>query len=393
MDISRLKVIKSLSTLWVSLLLGISVAMAVLSFTYEISTAKGSVERYVGIWEDDIAQAKIFKGDPGLQNKILKQLHEVHPAVRRTEVQNPETVRCLVSTDVPITYNSLPSGVMRVCFSPAELAGRAVLSPLFMMGIVLGLIFLAIGWRREFINKLHEQKLEAELALNKEIATISRQVAHDIRGPLMALTTLSRLSHEMSSDKKELLDLAVRRIQGVAEDLLNRGHKKETPASATTLAENKGQDLSFLMESLLKEYRFSHPQVEFSWNRHIHSKEAKVSLDSLKVQRVVSNLINNSIEALPAQEASIHMTLMERQNHWLLQIMDNGCGIPEEILPQLAQEGVSHGKENGHGLGLFDARKTMESIGGELQIRSRVGVGTQVVLLFPKDSESLAEIS
>lgn len=365
--------------------------MAVLSFSYEVHTAKASVERYVGIWEDDIAQAKIFKGDPGLQNKILKQLHEVHPGVRRTEVQNPETVQCLVSTDVPITYNSLPSGVMRVCFSPVELAGRAALSPFFMVGIVLGLIFLGIGWRRELTNKLHEQKLEAELAMSKEIATISRQVAHDIRGPLMALTTLSRLSHEMNSDKKELLDLAVRRIQGVAEDLLNRGHKRETTSSVT--AENKGQDLSLLMESLLKEYRFSHPQVEFNWNSHIHSEEAKVSLDSLKVQRVVSNLINNSIEALPDNEASIQMTLMERQNHWLLQIMDNGCGIPEEILPQLAQEGVSHGKENGHGLGLFDARKTMESIGGELQIRSRVGVGTQVVLLFPKNSEALAEIS
>lgn len=377
--------------MWVSLFLGISAIVAILSFSYEVYTAKSSVEQYVGIWEDDIAQAKIFQGDQTLQNKILKQLKEVHAAVGATEVQNPEKLQCVFSTDVPITYNSLPSGSMRVCFNTVDLAVKALLSPLFMLGILLGMIFLGVGVRREFLNQLHEQKLEAELALNKEIATISRQVAHDIRGPLMALTTLSQLSHEMGSDKKELLDLAVARIRGIAEDLLTKGKKEKK--EDVVVVKDAGSDLSNLMESLLKEYRFSHPKVDFTWHKHIHSEKAAVSLESIKIQRVVSNLINNSLEALPEKEASINMTLMERQEHWLLQIMDNGCGIPEEILPRLMEEGVSHGKENGHGLGLFDARKTLQSIGGELQIRSRVGVGTQVVLLFPKNLESVAQIS
>lgn len=388
MDMPSLKPSKPLPTLWVSLFLAISMAVAVLSFTYEIHTAKTSVERYVGIWEDDIAQAKIFKGDPGLQNKILKQLSEVHSAVSKAEVQAPEDLQCLIATDVPITYNSLPSGVMRVCFAPVDLAVKAMLSPLFMLGLLLGMIFLAVGLRREFLNRLHEQQLQAELSLNKEIASISRQVAHDIRGPLMALTTLSQLSHEMSPDKKELLDLAVARIRGVADDLLNRGKKE---SASFNVSDKNGRDLGSLMESLLKEYRFAHPQVDFNWHKHIHSEQAPATLESVKVQRIVSNLINNSLEALPDSEASINLTLMERQDHWLLQIMDNGSGIPEDVLPRLGQEGVTHGKENGHGLGLYDARKTLESIGGELQIRSRVGVGTQVVLLLPKDSGHLSQ--
>lgn len=391
MDITRFKTSKSVPIAWFSLFLGISLIVAILSFSYEVYTAKSSVEQYVGIWEDDIAQAKIFQGDPTLQNKILKQLKEVHAAVGATEVQNPDKLQCAFSTDVPITYNSLPSGSMRVCFNTVDLAVKALLSPLFMLGILLGMIFLGVGLRREFLNQLHEQKLEAELALNKEIATISRQVAHDIRGPLMALTTLSQLSHEMGSDKKELLDLAVARIRGIAEDLLTKGKKQKT--EETTFKKEEGHDLSGLMESLLKEYRFSHPKVDFTWHKHIHSEKASVSLESIKIQRVISNLLNNSLEALPEKEASINLTLMERQEHWLLQIMDNGCGIPEEVLPRLTQEGVSHGKEQGHGLGLFDARKTLEAIGGELQIRSRVGVGTQVVLLFPKTSENFAQIS
>ncbi|KHD89325.1 MAG: hypothetical protein OM95_04155 [Bdellovibrio sp. ArHS] len=375
--------------LWIWLFLGISLTVAALSFAYEVSTAKSSVQRYVGIWEDDIARAKIFRDDSSLQNKILKQLKEVHTAVGETDVQNPETLKCLLSSDLPITYNSLPAGTIRVCFQVVELAKRSLVSPVFLVGLLLVLFFLGFALRRELINRIHEQKLEAELSLNKEIAAISRQVAHDIRGPLTALTTLSQLSHEMSAEKKELLNLSVSRIRGIADDLLNRGKTVESGTAHSF----PGEDLSRIAETLLKEYRFSHPDVEFTLHKHVSSSKIGISLESVKVQRILSNLLNNSLEALPASEAAIHMTLLERDEHWLLQIMDNGAGIPEEILPSLMQEGVSYGKENGHGLGLFDARKTLTSIGGDLQLRSRPGVGTQVILLFPKRSESQSQIS
>nr|BFD67728.1 hypothetical protein HAGR004_27500 [Bdellovibrio sp. HAGR004] len=372
---------------WLTVFVLVSIAVAVLSFTFEVQRARSSVEQYVGIWEDDIARAKLFQGDPSLQNKILSQLKEVHPAVVKSEVQKPESLQCLFSTQVPITLNSLPAGNIAVCFGTSELAIKAMTSPLFMLGLVLGLMFLGWSYRRDFMARLHEQKLEAELALSREISQISRQVAHDIRGPLMALTTLSQLSHEMSSEKKELFDHAVSRIKGIAEDLLSRSRKSSVTGSAVVVTANQ-QDLTSLLESLLKEYRFSNPQVNFTWHKHIHSPEVKVTLDSIKLQRVVSNLLNNSLEALPEKEASINLTLMERQDHWLLQIMDNGCGIPEEILPQLTQEGVSYGKEKGNGLGLYDAKKALQSVGGDLQIRSRVGVGTQVVLSIPKPAHS-----
>lgn len=383
-------ILKNRALLWLGIFCGMSLLVGALSFAYEVHSAKTSVERYVGIWEDDIARAKIFQGDPSLQNKILKQLKEVHAAVGTTEVQNPEQLQCAFSTDVPITYNSLPSGSMRVCFRSVDLAFRSLLSPVFMVGILLSFFFIGFAVRREFLSRLHEQRLEAELALNKEIASMSRQVAHDIRGPLMALTTLSRLSHEMSSEKKELLNLAVSRIGGIAEDLLNRGKKE---GNKEPVESRKGQDLSSVTETLLKEYRFSHPDVTFTLHKHITSSEIPVALEAIKVQRILSNLLNNSLEALPAAEAAINLTLLERDEHWLLQIMDNGSGIPEDVLPKLMQEGFTHGKENGHGLGLYDAKKTLESIGGELQLRSRPGVGTQVVLLFPKKHEAQAQIS
>ncbi|KYG61686.1 hypothetical protein AZI86_18500 [Bdellovibrio bacteriovorus] len=234
---------------------------------------------------------------------------------------------------------------------------------------------LGLGLKRDFDLRLAEQKSLAEIQLQQELAQASAQIADDIRGPLMALTTLTHLSHEMGADKKELLKVAVGRIRGIVNDLV------QAPADETS-------DLVTVIEPLLKEYKFSNPSTQWALHNHLSSAQVPVDLDTVQLQRVLSHLLDNAVEAVPENQSSIEVTLMERADHYLLQIMDNGCGIPEDLLPKVAEEGVSHGKEKRHGLGLFEARKTIEALGGELQIRSREGVGTQVILLFPKKFKS-----
>lgn len=381
------------------------VAIAGLSFSYEVYRARNSVTQYFSIWEEDIAQSLLVKKDNSLLQKILGQLRDVDSAVATVQVNPTEATKnlCVFNNEVPITLFSLPAGRVNVCYSSADLAWKSFTSPIFMLGLFLGLLFLFFGSRRELLNKLKAQELQAELSLNKEISTMSRQVAHDIRGPLMALTTLSKLSHEMSEDKKELLGLAVSRINGIAEDLLSKGKERlkdrnsdvaeASTEFAVTASLAAQSDLISISEKILKEYRFSHANIEFVWHQHVKASQVMVSLPEVKVQRILANILNNSIEAAPEKEAQISLSLLERDDCWLLQIMDNGCGIPEDVLPKLMSEGMSFGKENGNGLGLFDARKALQAIGGDLQLRSRVAVGTQVLLIFPKNAQSVKRSS
>lgn len=385
---------------WLAVFAIVLIAIAGLSFSYEVYRARGAVTQYFSIWEEDIAQSLLVKKDSSLLEKILGQLREVHSAVASVQVNGKGGSLCRISNEVPITLFSLPAGRVNICYSSADLALKSVTSPIFMLGLFLGLLFLFFGSRRELLNRLKEQQLQSELALNKEISSMSRQVAHDIRGPLMALSTLSKLSHEMSDEKKELLSLAVSRINGIADDLLIKGKSigKAQNQTAAPIAEVHAPakittEVSAVSEKLLKEYRFAHPQIRFEWHRHVKSEKVLIDLSEIKLQRILANILNNSIEAAPEKEAQIDVSLLERDDCWLLQVMDNGCGIPEEVLPQLMNEGVSHGKENGNGLGLFDARKALQSMGGDLQMRSRVGVGTQVILVFPKSGKTIAKIS
>ncbi|MFM6929079.1 MAG: sensor histidine kinase [Bdellovibrio sp.] len=395
---SSLKLIKRSSWPWMSVFLTALLAISVLSFSYEVNRAHSAVSQYFAIWEEDVAKSLLVKQDSSLLDKILGQLREVHGSVAQVSVKNVIAGACHFESDIPITLFSLPAGQVKVCYSTSDLAVKAVSSPIFMLGLFLGFLFLFFGSRREFINRIKEHQLQSELSRNKEISDISRQVAHDIRGPLMALTTLTRLSHEMSYEKKELLGLAVQRIRGIADDLLIRSNEIknenviEAPAKAPVQIP-AGVDVIQVVERLLKEYKFSYEKINFEWHKHVAAEALYFPMEEMKLLRVLGNILNNAIEAAPESDATVSISLLEREQNWILQIMDNGCGIPEEVLPELMNEGKSFGKENGNGLGLYDARKTLKAIGGDLQLRSRVGVGTQVILVIPKNSQKLVKIS
>ncbi|WP_413557862.1 sensor histidine kinase [Bdellovibrio sp. HCB209] len=376
---------------WISVFAAALVAISVLSFVVEVRRAQGAVAQYFAIWEEDIAKSLLVKQDSTLLDKILGQLKEVHSSVDRVSVKSVDGF-CAFENDIPITLFSLPAGQVQVCYSSADLALKTASSPIFLIAIFLGVMFVSFGSRRDLLNRLQEQKLQSELDRNKEISEISRQVAHDIRGPLMALTTLAQLSHEMTNEKKELLNLAVGRIRGIADDLLQRGREKvegtsapeKTAMAAKSLAQ--GADIIAVADRILKEYRFSYPNIQFAWHQHVNAEKLHIPLEEMKLLRVLGNILNNSVEASPETDAAINISLLDRDQNWLLQIMDNGSGIPEEVLPQLMEEGKSFGKENGNGLGLFDARKALQAVGGDLQLRSRVGVGTQVIMVIPKNT-------
>lgn len=362
---------------WLGLFAAALGLMLALSYVYEVQRAKNAVSQYVEIWEEDLAKSLLLGKDPVLLKKILAQLQDLHPAVEKVALGKEASLQCTISNQSPITLYSLPAGQIGVCYSPLVLGVRTMLSPIFLLGVFVAMGFVFVGARREFLNQFKEQELRAELEKNQEIAAISRQVAHDIRGPLMALNTLSTLSHEMSDDKQQLFSLAVSRIKGISEDLLTKSKNSEHRAVPTS-----EESLQSLVEKLIKEFTLVHTQVSFKFQNRLY-RPIYTPLESQKLLRVLSNLINNGIESLADSGGVIAVTLLERNNEVHIQIMDNGSGIPEEVLPHLMKEGASFGKENGNGLGLYDAQKTLTAVNGQLHIQSKVGVGTQITLSCP----------
>jgi CheY-like chemotaxis protein len=93
-------------------------------------------------------------------------------------------------------------------------------------------------------------------------------------------------------------------------------------------------------------------------------------------------------------EVKINLIKNKEQVH--ISVEDNGKGIPKDIQKQLFESGKTFGKKSGNGLGLFHAKETIKSWGGEIKIDSTEGKGTKVTITLPQtqpDSWFLSSIN
>jgi signal transduction histidine kinase len=245
--------------------------------------------------------------------------------------------------------------------------------------------------------KLYIEKTDKKIQLmliqnnhSKDLEQISRQVSHDIRSPLAALNMAMQDLDQLPEGTRLILRASIQRIQDIANNLLNKTSKNSEQA-------NKKNELqtTFLYSSL--------DEIVSEKRLHFRSKgsiqiEGNLSqefglfskVDNKSLKRVISNMINNAVEALPDSKGVIKLNLSKDAKNAIIKIQDNGKGISPEILSKLGKEGVSFGKEgskdSGSGIGLYHAIQTVESWKGSLKIDSAVGIGTIITIQIPLSS-------
>lgn len=213
----------------------------------------------------------------------------------------------------------------------------------------------------------------------------ANQVAHDIRSPLTALESLLPDLRSLPEDQRLLARSALNRIRDIANNLLDHSRRRGGAA-----AEDPGNDeslsielLSGLIEPLVTEKRLQYRSrlgIDIDARLGSSAYGAFSLVQPREFKRLLSNLINNSVEAVGSR-GSVILTLKSiNRESVIIEIQDNGPGIPPETLTKLGTRGATHGKPDGTGLGLYHARTAVESWKGSLELRSEVGRGTTVVL-------------
>lgn len=97
------------------------------------------------------------------------------------------------------------------------------------------------------------------------------------------------------------------------------------------------------------------------------------------------HLISNAQQACADDgEIEVMLVLDAERQHQLVFIEDNGTGMDEEFLKHRLFKPFDTTKGNaGMGIGAYDAKTYMESIGGYLQVQSQPNIGTCFTLGFP----------
>jgi signal transduction histidine kinase len=328
--------------------------------------------------------------------KIQQQMMQQHSAVEALKIKiGPHeahlgSVNCPFQLKpVPVYLNGIRAGQITACVSVQKTLVSAWTRPwslLFLALLCFGLFFWEVRRAKERLLSL---KKDLEIRGLEERNLLARQVAHDLRGPLTALQTIVSCK-AVSNSYADLAQDVIHRIHGITHELLKSQKKDVVSENQTEVVSLNKKTLQDLIGVLGQELQLRDPTCEVLVSSREDILIETLNLSVIELSRMVSNVMQNSLEARSNSQTRvvIDVRLRRSQDVVILSIKDNGKGIPEHILPLIFSEGATYGKVNGHGLGLFSAKKLLKSRGGDIQISSLPNVGTEVTLMIPV---SLAE--
>jgi two-component system phosphate regulon sensor histidine kinase PhoR len=117
-------------------------------------------------------------------------------------------------------------------------------------------------------------------------------------------------------------------------------------------------------------------------------EETMVLADEEAIRQIVDNLVDNAIKYTP-EGGSVSVTCHSDQNSASIEVADTGIGIPRHDLPRVFERFYRVDKARsrelgGTGLGLSIVKHLMSSIGGQIDVTSRVGSGSRFTVHLPR---------
>ena len=110
--------------------------------------------------------------------------------------------------------------------------------------------------------------------------------------------------------------------------------------------------------------------------------EIYINGDYDRLKQVFINLIKNGIESFDGKKGKLEINTKENNKEVIISIIDNGCGMDEDILKNI-NEMFYTTKKNGTGLGTSLSKEIVELHGGKIKYLSEVGIGTTVIINLP----------
>jgi nitrogen fixation/metabolism regulation signal transduction histidine kinase len=231
-----------------------------------------------------------------------------------------------------------------------------------------------VGMLNESVEKLSKS--------NKEQAwrEMAKQVAHEIKNPL----TPMRLSVQSFQRNFDINDIEIdKKLDEFSKTLIQQIDTMSTIASAfSNFAEMPAQEggkINIIETTRLALKIFKEKHINFKFQ----DKIIEVNIDRTQMVRIITNLIKNALEACDLLENPIIQVNIKKKNkNVLIDVIDNGVGIPEEIRTKIFEPKFTT-KSSGMGLGLGMVKNLVSSYGGNISFKSTINSGTSFLISFP----------
>ncbi len=335
------------------------------------------------------------------------------PATKLLALAETYANRRHTSYALPLTFESQYLGV--AIFEP-----RSGLGVCGMLREQISFAVKSVALHQEILRRtaLHERSVQDRIAATtrtESLRVMAGGVAHDLNSALSPLVTLpdvilaliEKLGVERASDGQRLrnyvetIGSAANRATQTIRDLMTLGRQGRTQKAPLDLNWIVASCLS--AEPLLSDDKQN--QIELTIK--LHPIQLLVNASQYHVERAISNLVRNAIEAIgESGKLSVQtgvMTIAERiEGHYLVApgeyakvaVSDTGPGIPADMIDRVFEPFFTSKKlrdSSGSGLGLSIVHEVVKEHEGFVEVASEKGQGTTFTLYFPLTNRTLHE--
>lgn len=245
--------------------------------------------------------------------------------------------------------------------------------PVWMEMAALAFLIAQIALLSAFV-RFHHLAVTIKFKHEAHLGQLARQVSHDLRSPIGALSALlGQAENSLSLEHRHLLSLALKRISSIVSHLLET--TRQTQREEFT---NINQVIREIVTLKKMEYQ-GRPNLNIIYYDAYPLAQSKLSGDKLK--SILSNLISNACEAQSFQ-GDVHIELLPSGDKWEVTINDDGPGFTPYLIDKIGLKPVSAHKTHGNGIGLYSAYQTLKAQGHELLVQNQKARGACVKIII-----------
>ena len=212
---------------------------------------------------------------------------------------------------------------------------------------------------------------------------MAKQVAHEIKNPLTPIKlSIQYLQQMIKSGSPDVIPMAEKVSHNILEQIegLTKIATEFSNFAKMPRAVNEKLLLNDLVSGVHDLFR---KREDIDIYLHVTINELYVFCDKDQFIRVLNNLINNAIQAIPeTRKGKIDILLQERGKYACVHVKDNGTGIPDEMKSKVFLPNFTT-KSSGTGLGLAMCQQIIEAVNGKIYFNDLKPQGTEFVVELP----------
>jgi len=261
----------------------------------------------------------------------------------------------------------------------------------------------------EHKNKEVEEKAKELAAASKYKSEFLANMSHELRTPLNSLLILAKLLGDNKSDNltkqqqewARVIHNSGTDLLSLINDILDLSKVEAGMLSITVeivLLDSIAQSMQDKFIPLAK-----HKGINFMCENEF-DKSVEILSDTQRISQILKNLLANAVKFTeigtvtlsfhkPKKSMSLNSSHLTHDNSIAITVSDTGIGIEERKLENIflafqQADGSTSRKYGGTGLGLSISRELCQLLGGEIQVKSGIGKGSEFTLILPYENDT-----